>query len=151
FSPATGSARWPAIWWAGPRRRSSSRSASARRRPARRSPASFPCRSGMTLAVVINAASGTAQRHGPDQLKDLVGRIARETRGESVDVRVVPPKQLLPALRQAAQDHDEVWVGGGDGTLRSAAELMVKRRGTLGVLPLGTMNLLARDLNIPLE
>lgn len=105
----------------------------------------------MTLAVVINAASGTAQRYGADQLRDLVSGVAREARGELVDVRVVPPDQLQPVLRKAAQEHDEVWVGGGDGTLRTAADLMVKRKGTLGVLPLGTMNLLARDLNIPLE
>lgn len=105
----------------------------------------------MALAVVINAASGMAQRHGPEQLKDLVGSVAREARGETVDVSVVPPQELLPVLRRAAEDHDEVWVGGGDGTLRTAADLMVKRQGTLGVLPLGTMNLLARDLNIPLE
>lgn len=105
----------------------------------------------MTLAVVINAASGTARRHGAEPLKDLVRNVAREARGEEVDVRVVPPQQLQAALKEAARAHDEVWVGGGDGTLRSAAELMVRRHGTLGVLPLGTMNLLARDLNIPLE
>ncbi len=105
----------------------------------------------MTLAVVINAASGAAQRHGPEALNDLVRSVAREARAEEAEVRVVPPEGLQQALRDAARDHDEVWVGGGDGTLRSAAGLMVRRRGTLGVLPLGTMNLLARDLNIPLE
>ena len=66
-------------------------------------------------------------------------------------MRVVPPKQLPAALIAAAETSDEIWVGGGDGTLRSAAELVMKRDGVLGVLPLGTMNLLARDLNIPLE
>lgn len=105
----------------------------------------------MTLAVVINAASGTARRHGSEALKELVSGVAREARGGEADVRVVPPEKLQQALKDAARTHDEVWVGGGDGTLRSAAELMVRRRGTLGILPLGTMNLLARDLNIPLE
>lgn len=105
----------------------------------------------MTLAVVINAASGAARRYGADDLGDLVRGTLREARGDEAEVRVVPPQDLQQALKDAARAHDEIWVGGGDGTLRSAADLMVRRRGTLGILPLGTMNLLARDLNIPLE
>jgi diacylglycerol kinase family enzyme len=105
----------------------------------------------MALSVVINAASGTARRHGAVALHDLIGASATEAGLGAVDVQVVPPKLLPQALVQAAERSDEVWVGGGDGTLRSAAELMLRRDGVLGVLPLGTMNLLARDLNIPLE
>lgn len=105
----------------------------------------------MTTAVIINAASGTARRYGPAALRDLIQVAARAAGHRELDVRVVPPKQLARALAEAAQDSREIWVGGGDGTLRSAAELMLKREGVIGVLPLGTMNLLARDLNIPLE
>jgi len=105
----------------------------------------------MTTAVVINAESGTARQYGATALQDVI-RTAAVTAGRSdVSVRVVPPKQLPAALVAAAESSDEIWVGGGDGTLRSAAELVIRRDGVLGVLPLGTMNLLARDLNIPLE
>ncbi|MFN4277230.1 MAG: diacylglycerol/lipid kinase family protein [Ferrovibrio sp.] len=103
------------------------------------------------LSVVINAASGTARQHGAEALHDLIADSAAGAGLGAVDVQVVPPKLLPQALVQAAENSDEIWVGGGDGTLRSAAELMQRRDGVLGVLPLGTMNLLARDLNIPLE
>lgn len=105
----------------------------------------------MSLAVVINAASGTARRHGPQALAGQIRQAVRAGRGEDADILIVPPEQLPRTLQKAIQDHEELWVGGGDGTLRSAAELVMQHDRILGVLPLGTMNLLARDLNIPLE
>lgn len=41
-------------------------------------------------------------------------------------------------------------VGGGDGTLRSAAQELAGSHHVLGVLPLGTMNRFARALGIPM-
>lgn len=105
----------------------------------------------MATTIVINAESGTARQYGAAMLCDVIRRSAATAGRADVDVQVVPPRQLPAALIAAARQSDEVWVGGGDGTLRSAADLMVKSGGVLGVLPLGTMNLLARDLNIPLQ
>ena len=65
---------------------------------------------------------------------------------------MVAPGDLKPALERAVQrPGDGVVVGGGDGTLATAAEIMMQADRTLGVLPLGTMNLLAKDLGLPLE
>ncbi|HXI13539.1 MAG TPA: diacylglycerol kinase family protein [Thermoanaerobaculia bacterium] len=41
--------------------------------------------------------------------------------------------------------------GGGDGTIHHIVQAMVSTEAVLGILPLGTMNHLARDLNIPLD
>ena len=40
-------------------------------------------------------------------------------------------------------------VGGGDGTISTAAAALVSTRTVLGILPLGTLNHFARDLGIP--
>ena len=42
-----------------------------------------------------------------------------------------------------------VIVGGGDGSVSSAAQALAGSDATLGILPLGTLNHLARDLGIP--
>lgn len=114
----------------------------------------------MAIRVVINAASGTAQHYGAEALRDLIQCTAENQGRRNLTVSVVPPADLPDALQRAVHEANEIWVGGGDGTLRSAAELLHRRQsslgraskgGVLGVLPLGTMNLLARDLNIPLE
>jgi len=42
-----------------------------------------------------------------------------------------------------------VIVGGGDGSVSSAAQALAGSHATLGILPLGTLNHLARDLGIP--
>jgi YegS/Rv2252/BmrU family lipid kinase len=44
-----------------------------------------------------------------------------------------------------------VIVGGGDGSVSSAAQAVAGTDATLGILPLGTLNHLARDLGIPFD
>jgi diacylglycerol kinase family enzyme len=63
-------------------------------------------------------------------------------------------ESALPARLEAAADLpgiEALVVAGGDGTMACAAAVMAERHLPLGVLPLGTMNLLAKDLAIPLD
>ena len=59
------------------------------------------------------------------------------------------PTQLGEVIRRYQQEIDLVIVGGGDGTLNAAVEAIVDTQLTLGILPLGTANDLARTLGIP--
>ncbi len=45
----------------------------------------------------------------------------------------------------------QVFVLGGDGTVLAVASQLLERKVPLGIIPLGTANLLARDLGIPLQ
>lgn len=64
---------------------------------------------------------------------------------ESLDSEAL--QGLLPRLRGI----DAVFVGGGDGTQRMAAEVLQGTQAALAPIPLGTGNALARDLGIPLH
>ncbi|MET0312767.1 MAG: diacylglycerol kinase family protein [Hansschlegelia sp.] len=107
--------------------------------------------------VLLNPRAGTlkdlAHKAGSHESPaDLVAG-EFEAAGKQVDVRMVPPRDLSSALKEIehGDDHDEIIVGGGDGSLsRSLGRLLASGK-TFGVLPFGTMNLLARDLGVPAE
>ena len=49
----------------------------------------------------------------------------------------------------AASNFDIIVAVGGDGTVNEVASCMVGRRSILGIIPMGSGNGLARELNIP--
>ncbi len=63
--------------------------------------------------------------------------------------RQVPPGDLPDRLRAALDEADAVVVAGGDGTVACAAAALAGTGVPLGILPGGTMNLLACDLHLP--
>ena len=72
--------------------------------------------------------------------------------GCEVQISNVPGKEVQAALEAARDGNaDAVIVGGGDGTVASAATVLAGQDKPLGILPLGTFNLAARDVGMPLE
>jgi YegS/Rv2252/BmrU family lipid kinase len=61
------------------------------------------------------------------------------------------PDELANTILRAASAVDLVVLGGGDGTLSSAASALIETGLPLGILPLGTANDLARTLGIPID
>jgi diacylglycerol kinase family enzyme len=80
--------------------------------------------------------------------------VARHLAAAGLEAILVPdhPGGLEARLDDAVgQGAEAVVVGGGDGTIAAAAARLAGTRTALGILPLGTMNLMARDLGIPRE
>jgi diacylglycerol kinase family enzyme len=68
------------------------------------------------------------------------------------DVQIVDRRFLKETLHVATgSDVDAIVIGGGDGTISTAAGVLAGGDIPLGVLPLGTSNHFARDLGIPLD
>ncbi len=96
------------------------------------------------LAVVINCEGGSAAGLG-DSLADAVHDAFGKT-GQPIDLRLVKGDELKAAV--AATSSPVVVVGGGDGTLASAASVLAGQGRCLAVLPLGTRNHFARDIGL---
>jgi diacylglycerol kinase family enzyme len=102
------------------------------------------------VVLVANVAAGSLVDGGltPERLRERLTAAGLEVVAEPR-----PDAPLPERLGEAAKvlGIDAVAVAGGDGTLACAAQALTGRDVALGILPLGTMNLLAKDLGIPLD
>lgn len=101
------------------------------------------------LEVIINCSSGTIDKGAVSrQLKDLI-----EARGLTAQISLATSgAEVVELARRAAEGEGQtIVVGGGDGTISSVAAILAGTSKTLGVLPLGTLNHFAKDLNIPID
>jgi len=100
------------------------------------------------IALIINPVSGGAR--GAD-LHRFEG-IATE-HGWSLDVLGTEHTGHATELARRASDEgfDLVVAAGGDGTINEAVNGLAMRQTPLGIVPLGTANVLAREVGIPLE
>ena len=99
--------------------------------------------------IIINAQAGTALSVGRQRLREMLDSLP----ANQFEYRIVEPGELTDELSNAFQRAtiQSVVVGGGDGTISQAAGLAFEHGKTLGVLPLGTMNLFARAIGMPLD
>jgi diacylglycerol kinase family enzyme len=100
------------------------------------------------LPVLINRSGGTAAALG-DRLEATV-RAAFEACGREIELELLDGKDMADGVRLHL-NASIIAVGGGDGTLGGAAQILTGTRTALAILPLGTRNHLARQLGVPLD
>ncbi|MGN6357229.1 MAG: diacylglycerol/lipid kinase family protein [Novosphingobium sp.] len=100
------------------------------------------------LPVLINRSGGTAAALG-DKLEPLVHAAFAAT-GRAILLELLDPSGMAGAIARH-RGAPVIVVGGGDGTLGNAAQVLRGSHGALAILPLGTRNHLARTLGIPLD
>lgn len=100
------------------------------------------------ISFILNSRSGNGQRD------DIAKQIANLTKGiADVDILEAGEGEQLETLvdRAVAAHSDIVVAVGGDGTVSAVASKLAGTDIAMGVLPLGTLNHFAKDLNIPPE
>jgi diacylglycerol kinase family enzyme len=99
--------------------------------------------------MLLNARSGTALNTGvtADALTELF-TAAGHTVTIDADQHLTMHRRLGRIRRSSAEI---VIAAGGDGTVTAVAEAIVDTPKSLAILPLGTVNALARDLGVPLD
>ncbi|NIJ18570.1 diacylglycerol kinase family enzyme [Sphingomonas naasensis] len=100
------------------------------------------------IPVLVNRSGGTAAARG-DALGPEIEKAFADA-GLAIDLQLLPGDRVAEAAAKVA-DRELVVVGGGDGTLGGAAGALAHAGATLGILPLGTRNHLARELGVPLK
>ena len=104
----------------------------------------------MRICVIFNpAARGNKARHFRHHLDDIGGQSAFKATAAPGDARRL-------AAEAVGEGYDLVVAAGGDGTVNEVLNGIGDApdgfaRARLGVLPLGTVNVFARELNLPLK
>ena len=101
--------------------------------------------------LIANPKTG---RYGARRLRpiqDVVSQLRRS--GIEVDLKLTaaPGEATEIAARAASNGSSDVIVAGGDGTINEAIQGMAGSSARLAIIPRGTANVLARELNLPLD
>ena len=106
----------------------------------------------MRVLVLLNKFAGTLAASTTSDEPERI-RLGFAAAGVDAEVRLVEPSDLERSAKDASGEAEwaAVVAGGGDGTLNTIASALAGTGKPFGVLPLGTHNHFAKDLNVPLD
>lgn len=97
--------------------------------------------------LIYNPAAGQWwRRPRPEQVRDELAR-----RGWDAELLVTERQDHATELVRAhlTGDVEAVWTCGGDGTLAQAATALIGSAVPIGIIPVGTVNVVAREIGVP--
>lgn len=100
-------------------------------------------------AVIVNRHSGTVRGMGEDVARRMIEE-AFAAAGNAAEIKLVDGSEVTETVEALLKDGEvtRIIVGGGDGTLTSVAGQLAGTDIALGVLPLGTMNMVAKVIGM---
>ncbi|MDR2058493.1 MAG: diacylglycerol kinase family lipid kinase [Dysgonamonadaceae bacterium] len=101
------------------------------------------------ISVIVNPISGTISK---DNISKLINRLLHPQTFQT-EIFYTQCAGHASVLTQQALNKgvDYIVAAGGDGTVNEVARAMVHTSATLGIIPVGSGNGLARDLGIPMD
>ncbi len=97
--------------------------------------------------IVINGQAGTVLRLG----RDVIEKKIEESGIQVAGLHFPEGDDIVKLLRELKQQKAPIILGGGDGTIASAVTEFIGTSEAFGIIPMGTMNLLAKDVGVPVE
>lgn len=99
--------------------------------------------------IVLNPGSSRAD---PEAMRAILAEAFQESEA-SYTLHLIEEGEDVPAtVRKAVADgHTDIVAAGGDGTISAVATGLLGGEARLGILPVGTANVLAREFNIPMD
>ena len=95
----------------------------------------------MTIPVFLNPGAGRA-----DEVRKAIAGL------DTLVLRETDPADLARAITSAMREGARrIAIAGGDGSISSAAAVLVGTEVSLAIIPAGTLNHLAKDLEVPLD
>ncbi|MBK1854244.1 hypothetical protein JO972_04710 [Verrucomicrobiaceae bacterium 5K15] len=101
--------------------------------------------------AIVNQESGLAKKSDLAELSTMMRQRMAEYE-VTLDVKMTRGAEVESVFQKVIpQKPDGILVAGGDGTVNTAAGMLAGTGIAMGILPMGTFNLAARDHDIPLE
>ena len=101
------------------------------------------------IFILQNPVAGTSN---PDQVKNDLTQTLTQREIPFQLYQTAPDDDIKTLTNQAVADgFDWIWAAGGDGTVSAVANGLINKEAVMGVIPIGTGNVLARELGIPLQ
>lgn len=101
------------------------------------------------VVVLVNASAGSA--HDGEAIAAAAATAFSGAQWSATTI-VAESEDISASFAEAARLRPTLLVvAGGDGTIRGAASVCLRIGAKLGIIPLGTMNLLAKDLGVALD
>ena len=97
--------------------------------------------------ILINSQSGGASALGREKIEQFINQSGLPV--ASFDF--LEQSELDAKIIALLDSPHPILIGGGDGTITRCATLHLEKGKAFGILPFGTMNLLAQDLKIPTD
>ena len=102
----------------------------------------------LAVDVILNSSAGQVSEEITERIMTSFARYPDVT----CQAHTCSPDTVkLEISRAIERGTDTVCAAGGDGTVSLVANHLIDNRCSLGILPLGTLNHLAKDLRIPLD
>jgi diacylglycerol kinase family enzyme len=103
------------------------------------------------LFVIINNGSGAKAADTHTKIVNSLRASGREVTLHEIPHGIAPRDSCQEIVKRAVERAGIIVAAGGDGTVNALAALCYEHGLTLGIIPLGTFNYVARALHIPLK